>query len=160
MFPERFSNLPAYAFPRLRSLLDHHEPGGDVVHMTIGEPKHTFPDWVSGIIAENAAGFNKYPPNDGTPELQGAIADWLKRRFGADVDASSQVMALNGTREGLYNACIALSPESKNGKKPVVLMPNRDRTFQSMAASELSEITFTLSCGFFQSYRIKAGKVL
>ncbi|HCW82874.1 MAG: aminotransferase class I/II-fold pyridoxal phosphate-dependent enzyme [Rhodobacteraceae bacterium] len=124
MFPERFSNLPAYAFPRLRSLLDHHEPGGDVVHMTIGEPKHTFPDWVSGIIAENAAGFNKYPPNDGTPELQGAIADWLKRRFGADVDASSQVMALNGTREGLYNAAMALCPETKNGAQPIVLTPN------------------------------------
>ena len=124
MFPERFSNLPAYAFPRLRSLLDHHEPGGDVVHMTIGEPKHAFPDWVSGIIADNAAGFNKYPPNDGTPELQGAIADWLKRRFGADVDASSQVMALNGTREGLYNAAMALCPETKNGAQPIVLTPN------------------------------------
>ncbi|WP_293440260.1 aminotransferase class I/II-fold pyridoxal phosphate-dependent enzyme [Planktotalea sp.] len=124
MFPERFSNLPPYAFPRLRSLLDHHEPGGDVVHMTIGEPKHAFPDWVSGIIADNAAGFNKYPPNDGTPELQGAIADWLKRRFGADVDASNQVMALNGTREGLYNAAMALCPETKNGAQPIVLTPN------------------------------------
>ena len=40
MFPERFSNLPAYAFPRLRALLDVHEPGGPVMHMTIGEPKH------------------------------------------------------------------------------------------------------------------------
>ena len=38
MFPERFSNLPAYAFPRLRALLDHHTPGGEVIHMTIGEP--------------------------------------------------------------------------------------------------------------------------
>ncbi|MGB7316375.1 MAG: aminotransferase class I/II-fold pyridoxal phosphate-dependent enzyme [Planktotalea sp.] len=124
MFPERFSNLPAYAFPRLRALLDHHTPGGDVVHMTIGEPKHAFPDWVSGIIADNAAGFNSYPPNDGTPELQGAIADWLKRRFGAVVDPSNQVMALNGTREGLYNAAMALCPETKNGAQPVILTPN------------------------------------
>ena len=124
MFPERFSNLPAYAFPRLRALLDHHTPGGDVVHMTIGEPKHAFPDWVSGIIAENVAGFNRYPPNDGTPELQTAIADWLKRRFGAVADPATQVMALNGTREGLYNAGMALGPETKNGKQPAILMPN------------------------------------
>jgi N-succinyldiaminopimelate aminotransferase len=128
MFPERFSNLPAYAFPRLRALLDHHTPGlaeGDaVVHMTIGEPKHAFPDWVSGIIAENVAGFNKYPPNDGTPELQGAIAGWLERRFGAVVDPATQVMALNGTREGLYNAAMALCPEVKNGARPAVLTPN------------------------------------
>ncbi|WP_375266943.1 aminotransferase class I/II-fold pyridoxal phosphate-dependent enzyme [Planktotalea sp.] len=124
MFPERFSNLPAYAFPRLRTLLDHHTPGGDVVHMTIGEPKHAFPEWVSGIIAENVAGFNKYPPNDGSPELLSSIAGWMKRRFDADVEADTQVMALNGTREGLYNASMALCPETKNGAQPLVLTPN------------------------------------
>lgn len=124
MFPERFSNLPAYAFPRLRTLLDHHTPGGDVVHMTIGEPKHAFPDWVTGIIADNAAGFNKYPPNDGSPELLSAASDWMKRRFEVTVDPETQVMALNGTREGLYNASMALCPETKNGAQPLILTPN------------------------------------
>ncbi|WP_027245325.1 aminotransferase class I/II-fold pyridoxal phosphate-dependent enzyme [Leisingera daeponensis] len=123
-FPERFSNLPAYAFPRLRALLDHHTPGGDVVHMTIGEPKHAFPAWVSDVIAENAAGFNQYPDNDGTPELRGAIADWISRRYGVTANPETQIMALNGTREGLYNAAMALCPEQKNGKTPVVLIPN------------------------------------
>lgn len=123
-FPERFSNLPAYAFPRLRALLDHHTPGGDVVHMTIGEPKHAFPDWVTDVIVQNAAGFNQYPNNDGTPELRGAIADWIQRRYGVAADPETQVMALNGTREGLYNAAMALCPEQKNGQKPVVLIPN------------------------------------
>ncbi len=123
-FPERFSNLPAYAFPRLRALLDHHTPGGDVVHMTIGEPKHAFPAWVTDVIAENAAGFNQYPNNDGTPELRGAMADWVQRRYGVAMDPESQVMALNGTREGLYNAAMALCPEQKNGQRPAVLIPN------------------------------------
>ncbi|GAB5436034.1 aminotransferase class I/II-fold pyridoxal phosphate-dependent enzyme [Falsiruegeria mediterranea] len=123
-FPERFSNLPAYAFPRLRALLDHHDPGGDVVHMTIGEPKHDFPQWVTDVIMENAAGFRGYPDNNGMPELRGAIADWIDRRYGVQTDADSQVMALNGTREGLYNAAMALCPETKNGQKPVILCPN------------------------------------
>lgn len=123
-FPERFSNLPAYAFPRLRALLDHHTPGGDVVHMTIGEPKHAFPAWVTDVIAENAAGFNQYPNNDGTPELRGAISDWISRRYGVTTDPETQIMALNGTREGLYNAAMALCPERKNGHTPVVLIPN------------------------------------
>ncbi|WP_417604120.1 aminotransferase class I/II-fold pyridoxal phosphate-dependent enzyme [Primorskyibacter flagellatus] len=124
MFPERFSNLPAYAFPRLRALLDHHAPGGDVVHMTIGEPKHDFPAWVAQIIAENAAGFGRYPANDGTPELLEAIAGFVGRRYGVTLDAAMQVMALNGTREGLYNAAMALCPETVRGKRPVVLIPN------------------------------------
>lgn len=124
MFPERFSNLPAYAFPRLRALLDVHEPGGPVVHMTIGEPKHAFPAWIGDILAQNMAGFNSYPPNEGTPELRSAITDWLKRRYGVTLDPATQVMPLNGTREGLYNVGMALCPEAKNEAKPVVLMPN------------------------------------
>ncbi len=124
MFPDRFSNLPDYAFPRLRALLDRHQPGGAVTHMTIGEPKHAFPPWVTDIVAENAAGFNSYPPNDGAPELLSAIADWLKRRYGVTVDSSTQIMALNGTREGLYNACMALVPEKVRGEQPLVLLPN------------------------------------
>lgn len=124
MFPERFANLPAYAFPRLRALLDHHPAGGPVRHMTIGEPKHEFPAWVSDIVARESAGFGRYPPNDGTPELRGAITDWIKRRYGAVMDPDTQVMPLNGTREGLYNACMALVPEEKNGQKPVILIPN------------------------------------
>ncbi|WP_299044677.1 aminotransferase class I/II-fold pyridoxal phosphate-dependent enzyme [uncultured Tateyamaria sp.] len=123
-FPERFSNLPAYAFPRLRALLDHIEPGGDVVHMTIGEPKHAFPAWVTDVITQHAAGFNNYPPNEGLPELRQAFCDWLGRRYGGAMDADANVMPLNGTREGLYNAGMALCPEVKNGQQPVVLMPN------------------------------------
>jgi aspartate/methionine/tyrosine aminotransferase len=123
-FPERFSALPEYAFPRLRRLLDAHAPGGEVVHMSIGEPKHAFPAWVSDVIAANAEGFNRYPPNEGSPELLGAISDWVKRRFGVTADPETGLMALNGTREGLYNAVMALCPETKGGKTPAVLIPN------------------------------------
>ena len=123
-FPERFANLPPYAFPRLRNLLDSHEPGGDVVHMTIGEPKHAFPQWVVDVIVRNADGFNSYPQNEGTDALRGAITDWIGRRYGVDLDPGRNVMVLNGTREGLYNAAMALVPETKNGQKPVILSPN------------------------------------
>ena len=124
VYPERFSNLPAHVWPRLRALLDVHDGGGPTIHMTIGEPKHEFPQWVTDVIVENAAGFNSYPPNDGAPELRKAISGFVERRYGVRLDPDTQIMALNGTREGLYNAVMALCPESKNGKKPAILMPN------------------------------------
>lgn len=124
MFPERFSNLPPYAFPRLRALLDPHPAGGPVVHMTIGEPKHAFPVWISDIITREMAGFGVYPPNDGTPELRAACGGWMGRRYGVTLDPDTQVMVANGTREALYNACMALVPEQVRGARPVVLMPN------------------------------------
>ena len=74
--------------------------------------------------AKHAIGFNSYPPNEGIPELRAAFCDWLGRRYGVTKDPDVHVMPLNGTREGLYNAGMALCPEVKNGQRPVVLMPN------------------------------------
>ena len=123
-FPERFSNLPEYAFPRLRALLDSVPAGGEELAMSLGEPKHPFPDFITEEIVKNAAGFANYPPNDGSAELLTAIANWVKLRFNVAIDSGTQIIALNGTREGLFNSCIAACPELKNGKRPNVLMPN------------------------------------
>ncbi len=122
-FPERFSALPDYAFPRLRKLLDSHKAGGDPIAMTIGEPTHPMPEFVGPILAANLSGFGVYPPNDGTPELLAAISGWIGRRYGVSV-GPDRIMALNGTREGLFNALLAISPEQKRGQPPAVLMPN------------------------------------
>jgi N-succinyldiaminopimelate aminotransferase len=154
-FPERFSNLPDYAFPRLRKLLDAHAPGGEPIAMTIGEPRHAMPDFVGSILAANLSGFGVYPPNDGTPELLAAISGWIARRYGVDV-AQDRLMVLNGTREGLFNACIALCPEVKNGRKPVVLMPNPFYQVYAVAAltvgAEPVYVPATAATGFLPDY--------
>ena len=164
MFPERFSNLPEYAFPRLRALLDSHAPGGDVVHMTIGEPKHAFPAWITDIIAENAHEFGRYPINEGTPELRQAISGWIKRRYDVAVDPDTQVMALNGTREGLYNAMMALCPEAKNGRWPMVLMPNPFYQVYMVAALSVGAEPVFLSAnrenGYLPEFSAVSGEVL
>lgn len=124
-YPERFSDLPAYAFPRLRALLSSYVPGGDELSMTIGEPQHAFPDWVGDIISETMAGFNKYPPNQGSEDLLNAIGGWVDRRYGVRLDPGSQVITLNGTREGLYNSLMAICPEVQpSGRVSNVLIPN------------------------------------
>ncbi|MCP5088541.1 MAG: aminotransferase class I/II-fold pyridoxal phosphate-dependent enzyme [Rhodobacteraceae bacterium] len=133
--PERFSNLPEYAFPRLRALLDHHPAGGDVLHMSIGEPKHPIPEFVGSVLAEHINEFAKYPPNEGSGELLSSISDWVKRRYDVEISPETQIIALNGTREGLFNACVALCPERKNGKRSVVLIPNPFYQVYAVAAA-------------------------
>ena len=124
-FPERFSKLPDYAFPRLRALLGDSPPGrADTITMTIGEPRHPMPGFVAEVLAGATAGFAVYPPNDGSAGLRGAIAEWAEGRHDVALDPETQIMALNGTREGLFNAVVALCPETKRGKRPIVLMPN------------------------------------
>ena len=119
MMPTRFDALPTATWPRLRNLLDGQAPGGPVINMTIGEPKHKFPDWVGPALVEAMAGFNSYPDNNGTPELREAITGFLRRRYAIDLDMDSQVMVLNGTREGLFNGVVALG---QTGSK--ILIPN------------------------------------
>jgi aspartate/methionine/tyrosine aminotransferase len=154
-FPERFSDLPDYAFPRLRKLLDAHAPGGEPIAMTIGEPRHAMPDFVGPILAANLSGFGVYPPNDGAPELLAAISAWVARRYGVTL-AEGRLMALNGTREGLFNAVIALCPEAKAGKKPVVLMPNPFYQVYAVAAltvgAEPVYVPATAANGFLPDY--------
>ena len=121
---ERFSNLPEHMWPRLRALLDSHPPGGEPLSLALGEPTHPFPSFVTDAIVENAAGFNKYPPNNGTPELLEAMANWVQRRYGVSLDPDKNLMALNGTREGLFNALVSLLPGESDGQPPAVIIPN------------------------------------
>ena len=132
--PERFSDLPEYAFPRLRALLSGIQPGGDPMVMTIGEPRHAIPEFVAPIMAASIADFGKYPPNEGTPALLGAISGWIGRRHGRDV-APDRITSLNGTREGLFNAALALCPEQKNGARPAILIPNPFYQVYAVAAA-------------------------
>jgi aspartate/methionine/tyrosine aminotransferase len=126
-FPARFEDLPEYAFPRLRALLAGTEPGGPEIPMSIGEPRHAIPPFVPEVMLRHSATLNRYPPNEGIPELRQAISDWLARRYcvaEARRDPERNILPLNGTREGLFNTCLALSPERKNGRRPAILLPN------------------------------------
>ncbi|KEP68220.1 aspartate aminotransferase [Thioclava dalianensis] len=162
-FPERFSNLPEYAFPRLRELLDSHAPGGEPLAMSIGEPRHPMPAFVGEVLAQSVAEFGKYPANDGTPELLAAISDWLKHRYKVDI-GPDRIMALNGTREGLFNAALALSPETKRGKKPVILIPNPFYQVYAVAAAAAGAepvfVPASAETGFLPDYASLPAEVL
>ncbi len=136
-YPERFSALLGYPFPRLRALLQDIPAGGDPLYMSLGEPKHAFPDFVMDEITKHQKAFNNYPKNNGEPPLIDAIMGYLSRRFGIeDIDAGN-LTPLNGTREGLYLAALALLPERKNGKKPILLAPNPFYQVYMMGAKTL-----------------------
>jgi aspartate/methionine/tyrosine aminotransferase len=110
--------------------------------MTIGEPQHAFPDFVGPLLAQHLGDFRKYPNNNGTVALLDAITLWLHKRYNVSVTPEN-ILNLNGTREGLFNAALALGPETKNGKQPVVLSPNPFYPAYSAAASAIgSEAIF------------------
>jgi len=112
--------LPAYPFPRLRALLREIETTADVTFdLTIGAPKQPPPAFLRAHLDQHFADYGKYPPIAGTPDLKAAITEWLKTRFGVDVNASA-VLPLVGTREGLYMLAQILVRPGRDK----VLLPN------------------------------------
>lgn len=122
-------------FQRLAELLAGIEPGLEAsqmpVNMTLGEPRHAMPDFIPGIIANNAADFRRYPPIKGTENYRLAVCNWLSARYHLDgqLDPEVNIMPLNGTREGLFHAAIGardwlVNHWQKAPDNPAILMPN------------------------------------
>lgn len=122
----RLDRLGAYPFERLSALLADCAINAALapIDAGAGEPRMPLPDFVRPALESGIDGFSRYPTTRGSDALRQAIADWLMRRYALpSVDAKTQVLAANGTREALFAVAHALvDPEA--GEKPYVLMPN------------------------------------
>src|SRR5947199_1458243 len=114
-------------FVRLNELLAPHPPGKPLISLAVGEPQHPVPDFVGPVLAKHIADFGRYPMNKGIDPFRKAASAWLSSRFKLPraLDPESEILVLNGSREGLFLAAIAavryVGPRSG---KPAILMPN------------------------------------
>jgi N-succinyldiaminopimelate aminotransferase len=114
-------------FVRTRELLDGIAPGKSAISLAVGEPQHPIPPFVGKIIAEHVGEFGRYPANKGLDAFAAAVAKWLDRRFTLErpVDPTTEVLVLNGTREGLFLAALAAkSWVPPRAGRPAMLIPN------------------------------------
>ena len=95
--------------------------------MAVGEPQHPMPSFVAPVIAAHVEEFGRYPMNKGLDAFSEAVARWLNRRYmlRRAVDPTTEVLVLNGTREGLFLAALAAKRfvPPRTGR-PAVLVPN------------------------------------
>ena len=114
-------------FVRLRELLGDTPPGRPAISLAVGEPQHPIPDFVGPVIAAHLDEFGRYPMNKGLDPFCEAVASWLGRRFALPrpIDPATEVVVLNGSREGLFLAAIAAArwATSRRGR-PAMLIPN------------------------------------
>jgi aspartate/methionine/tyrosine aminotransferase len=114
-------------FARLTDLLAPHTPGQPLINLSLGEPQHPVPDFVGPVIARHIADFGRYPIAKGTEPFRRAAASWAARRFALPraPDPDTEVLVLNGSREGLFFAAIAAARYVAPRKgTPAILMPN------------------------------------
>jgi len=114
-------------FLRTTELLAPYQPAKPLITLSLGEPQHQVPEFVGPVLAKHTAEFGRYPIAKGIEPFRRAVATWLSSRFQLPrpVDPESEVMVLNGSREGLFFAAITASRYVAARKgRPAILMPN------------------------------------
>src|SRR5947209_7823841 len=96
-------------FVRLHELLADIKPGKPAINLSVGEPQHPIPPFVGPVLQAHLNDFGRYPANKGTEGFRRAPAAWLGRRYKLTrpMDPETEVIVLNGTREGLFLGAIA-----------------------------------------------------
>ncbi len=98
------ARLHPYPFERLRALTREitPNPAYKPIGLGIGEPKHATPELIKRALSDNLQGLASYPATAGEPALREACATWVQRRYGVTLDAATQVLPVNGSREALF----------------------------------------------------------
>ncbi len=118
--------LQPYPFEKLARLKAEVSPPAELSHiaLSIGEPKHAAPQFITGELLSHLHGLSNYPTTKGLLELRSTIANWLTQRFqlpANSLDAEQHVIPVNGTREALFAFAQAVVDRNST---PLVLMPN------------------------------------
>jgi len=98
------ARLHPYPFERWRELTADITPNPALrpIGLGIGEPRHATPALIEEALMKALPTLSAYPPTLGEPALREAMAGWLQRRYGVVVDAATQVLPTNGSREALF----------------------------------------------------------
>ncbi len=85
--------------------------GEDVIGLAAGEPDFDTPEHIkAAAMGALEAGFTKYTPSSGIPELRQAIAEKLKADNGLDYEPS-QIIVNCGAKHSCFNAMLAVLNE-------------------------------------------------
>jgi len=118
------SHLQPYPFERLRQLFAGVTPPAaySAISLGMGEPRHATPPFIKEALVAGLDGLANYPATAGEPRLREAFAGWLQRRYGLAVDAATQVLPINGSREALFAFAQTVIDPSQGDA--VVVSPN------------------------------------
>ena len=107
----RLSELPRYAFSALEArVADLRAAGRSVIDLGRADPDHEAPEPAIAALlrAAPAPGAHQYPPLSGIPEFRSAVARWYLERHGVSLDPDSEVLALGGSKQGLFLISLAV----------------------------------------------------
>ncbi|GAB1435392.1 succinyldiaminopimelate transaminase [Sphaerotilus sulfidivorans] len=122
------TRLQPYPFERLRALTKDVRPNPDLapISLGIGEPKHPTPEFLKLALTSSLDGLAAYPATAGLPAMRRACAGWIERRYGVTLDADTEILPVNGSREALFSLAQTVIDPSRDRDRggPVIVCPN------------------------------------
>ena len=122
------SLLQAYPFERLRQLFSTVKPNANYapISLGIGEPRHATPALIKQAFSDAVlgSGLSAYPATSGEATLREAIVQWSQRRYGLNLNAATQILPINGSREALFAFAQTIVSPKAGAAKPWVVCPN------------------------------------
>ena len=119
------AKLQPYPFERLKQLFSCVTPNPAIkpISLGIGEPKHATPVFIQEALkASVTTGLSAYPATAGEPALRQACAAWLKSRYNLVLNAATQILPVNGSREALFALTQTVIDPTRTGA--TVVSPN------------------------------------
>jgi N-succinyldiaminopimelate aminotransferase len=124
-------SLQPYPFERLKQLFAPITPNPAYapISLGIGEPRHATPALVLDALSKATGQLAAYPATAGLPALRAACAAWVQRRYGLKLEAATQVLPVNGSREALFAFAQTIIDPTKTDEhgtrqEAVVVCPN------------------------------------
>jgi len=103
-----FTQLGDYPIARIQMRArGRRDAGLPVVDFSIGDPREPTPPFITEALRSSVPEVSQYPTAAGLLELREAIAAYVNRRFGVDVDPSTQVIPTSGAKEAIFNTPFA-----------------------------------------------------
>ena len=117
--------------------------GRPIVDFGVGDPREETPAFIRQAVKDSIEPTSSYPRAAGLPELRGAIASWVERRFGTALDPDVHILPTLGSKEPIFSlAQSLLDPEG--GKhlvtvtSPGYTIPERGGRFAGGDVARLS----------------------
>ncbi|WP_297791905.1 aminotransferase class I/II-fold pyridoxal phosphate-dependent enzyme [uncultured Eudoraea sp.] len=119
---DRLQTVEEYYFSiKLREVRSMAASGKPIINIGIGSPDLPPSEAVISSFQESIrhAGAHQYQSYQGLPELRETIAHFYKEKFNVDVDPSSEILPLMGSKEGIMHISMAFLNQGDE-----VLIPN------------------------------------
>jgi len=108
---ERLKKLPPYLFKELdKKKSDVAAKGADIIDLGVGDPDMPTPSHIVESLKEASMDpkNQKYPSYSGMNIFKESAANWLNKRFNLEIEASSNLITLIGSKEGIAHLPLAL----------------------------------------------------